>query len=170
MHTEKRDAPDPNFNYEVRDVNYKGLRTANIIFFLFAIGAAFVGYLLYHFWANPAIYRTQGKTVERILPNEPNPRLQDNVTAKTDIMDMRQAEIKKLDGAPVQKQDGTYQIPINAAKQMIVEAGGKTPEELTTKTSISNNGIAPSSTTDTATGAMTTPLPAGTGTGQEGAQ
>jgi hypothetical protein len=126
MHTEKREEPLADMGYEVRDVNYKGLRTATTFFFGFTVFAAIAGYVIYRYWANPSLYTTQGKKVERLLPQDPNPRLQDNVTAKTDLMDLRQAEDKILDGTPVEKKDGTYQIPIEAAKAMVIETGGHT--------------------------------------------
>ena len=126
MHTEKREDPLVDMGYEIRDVNYKGLRTAVIIFFGFSLFAGVVGYVLYAFWANPALYRTEGRKVSRILPDKPDPLLQDNVRAKTDIMDMRQREDKALANAPIQLEDGTYQIPIEAAKELVVTYGAKT--------------------------------------------
>ena len=172
MHTEKRDAPDPSKGYETRDVNFKGLMRANLIFAAFAIGSAAIGYLLYIYWANPSIYHNPDRAVERIIPKDPFPLLQDNMTAKTDIMDMRQAEDHRLGGAPVQKEDGSYTIPIEAAKTLVLE-GAKPgfvsppegyvspPEKLKVEATVGQS--APTQGMPEAPIGGTPPLPSGTG-------
>lgn len=144
--------------YEVRDVDFKGLRKALFYFNAFVIGSAIVGYFLYHYWAVAGFEAQKGKTVARQMPADPNPLLQDNVAVKTDIMDMRQAEDKDLTGPPMQLKDGSYRIPIEAAKQLLVQSGGHLAEEKPSHPVVTGNVSATPAPT-------APPLPAGSGTG-----
>jgi hypothetical protein len=127
MHTEKREDPLVEMGYEVRDINIKAIKVATYIFFAFAVGSGAIGYVIYELM-NPRVMGGQPQpTFAKRIPQSPNPLLQTNMTAKTDIMSLRAKEDKFLTGAPGQLPDGGYHIPIDAAMQMVAEQGGRTP-------------------------------------------
>jgi len=123
MHTEKREDPLVELGYEIRDVNKKALMNGTIGFFIFAIGSAAVGFVIFRL-----MYPTgfeAGNIAPHMLPPTPNPIVQSNITAKTDIMDLRQHEEAALD-APVGWVDASktkLHIPIDRAMAIIAERG-----------------------------------------------
>ncbi|CAN5538554.1 hypothetical protein BH11ARM1_BH11ARM1_09520 [soil metagenome] len=127
MHTEKREPPQVDIGYEIRDINMKQVKTAVIVFFAFAAVTAVLGGIALVL-LNPRILH--GQPVEkyaREIPKSPNPLLQTNMTAKTDIMELRQKEDTALASAPSQQSDGSFRIPIEAAMKMVADQGGKLP-------------------------------------------
>lgn len=126
MHTEKREDPLVEMGYEIRDVDYKKLRSAIVWFFAFTLVSIAAGYVI---WTkmNPAFSKEKQATnadVTRRVPPSPNPLLQDNVTAKTDMMLMRQEEQARLHGTGTdQVVDGRVHIPIERAIDILAERG-----------------------------------------------
>ena len=95
------------------------IKKAIYIFFAFAVGSGIVGYVIYE-QMNPRVANGQPKeTFARRLPESPNPMLQTNMSAKTDIMVLRHKEDEALYGEPTQNKDGSYRIPVKAAMAMI---------------------------------------------------
>jgi hypothetical protein len=144
MHTEKEHI-DPDvlatMGYERRDVNVAGLRRAVFIFYAFALGSAiFAAVVLY--WgvtipflnvkvADPYMERTTvqqkndfANRESRILPQYPNPLVQNNVTAKVELHEMRQAEDDRLNGTGyLDESRSRVFIPIERAKQILLQRG-----------------------------------------------
>jgi hypothetical protein len=126
MHTNHpKEDPLVELGYEHRDVNYKLLTRAILIFFGFTAFAFGVGLLIYN-----AIHPVQDRSTQlsnasrkRALPQAPNPLLQNNVTAKTDLMLMRQAEDARLHGTGTNEDGQTVHIPIERAIDLTLERG-----------------------------------------------
>jgi len=128
MHTEPREDPLVELGYDHRDVDIPKIRTAVIWFFGFAIGSFLVGLLVYKnrtalfLRENRAAYSNANRT--RRLPEYPNPLLQDNVIAKTDLMIMRQGEQKIIEGqGPLNDGSGRWRIPVEHAINLTAERG-----------------------------------------------
>lgn len=129
MHTNgPKEDPLVELGYEIRDVNYKGLRKAIIYFFGFGIFCALIGAFIYtnRFTIfmleepKPSI----DATLARNIPPKPNPLLQNNVVSKTDIAEMRQRETKRLTGTGYVDETQTIAyIPIDRAMELIAERG-----------------------------------------------
>jgi hypothetical protein len=121
-----REDPLVELGYEIRDVNYKALRNAVVYFFIFAVFAFAAGLGIYN-WMNPMERRqTQANnaSVVRRIPGAPNPLLQNNVTAKTDMMLMRKEEDVRLHGTGYVDDARTrVHIPIDRAIDLIAERG-----------------------------------------------
>jgi len=124
MRTEKREDPLVDMGYEIRDINLKAIRNATIGFFLFAIGSFAVGYWIYAVM-NPAFNGDYLSAKDRRrIPPSPYPLLQNNLTAKTDIMALRQAESVQLKSTGYN--DPTHEsvhIPIDRAMDLIATRG-----------------------------------------------
>ena len=123
MHTEKREDPLVELGYEIRDVNTKALMKGTIGFFIFAIGSAVVGFIMFRLMY-PVGFEAQTE-VKRLIPQSPNPLVQSNLTAKTDIMDLRQQEEAALSAKPgwVDASKTKLHIPIERAMEIIAEKG-----------------------------------------------
>lgn len=126
MHTEKREDPLVELGYEVRDLNTVAIRNATIGFFIFTFGSAAIGFATYRIM-NPTVFETKPSLNNRVIPGAPNPLLQSNMTAKTDIMDIRQHETAVLT-APVGWADAEkthLHLPIERAMDIIATKGLK---------------------------------------------
>jgi hypothetical protein len=135
MHTnEKREDPLVEMGYEVRDVNLKVLNQSVLGFFIFTVAMIVISWgVLFGFRIgpfqspamNPAYANKQsGFNTVRKIPAAPNPLLQTNVSAKTDMMQMRQAEAARL--ASTGYLDGRkdrVHIPIDRAIELLAERG-----------------------------------------------
>ena len=123
MHTEKREDPLVELGYEVRDVNKKALMNGTIGFFIFAIVSSIAGFIIFRLMY-PVGFEAQTEP-KRLLPQSPNPIVQSNITAKTDIMTVRQHEDQVLN-APAHWLDASrtkVAIPIDRAMEIIAERG-----------------------------------------------
>jgi hypothetical protein len=126
MHTEKREDPLVELGYEVRDLNTVAIRNATIGFFIFAIGSAAIGFAAYRIM-NPTVFETKPSLSNRVVPEAPNPLIQSNMAAKTDIMDIRQHETAVLT-APIGWADDAktrLHLPIDKAMDIIATRGVK---------------------------------------------
>ena len=126
--------------YELEDVEYKKLGRSIGWFFAFVVfcGAAGLGIFIYfigwnHFWNPPS---STAPFVKR-LPAEPNPLLQTNVTAKTDIRDLRREENLLLHGSPtwVDQNKGVIRIPVERAMDLYMQRLGSGGNQETTMAS-----------------------------------
>jgi hypothetical protein len=124
MHTEKREDPLVELGYEVRDLNTVAIRNSVIAFFVFAIGSAILGFVCYRLM-NPSVFENPQQASSRMVPAPPNPLIQSNIGAKTDIMDIRQHETQVLTG-PIGWTDANkshLHIPIDMAMEIIAKRG-----------------------------------------------
>lgn len=122
--------------YETEDVEFKKLGRSIVFFFGFVVFCGVAGVLIFFlFLSGGSPYGawekfTGGPTetapfVDR-LPQAPNPLLQTNLTARTDILDLRRQENALLHGRPswVNKQKGIVRIPIDQAIDEYVRTQG----------------------------------------------
>ncbi len=123
MHTEKREDPLVELGYEVRDLNTVAIRNATIGFFVFAILSAVLGFGVYRIM-NPTVFEPKPLS-HRVVPGAPNPLVQSNIAAKTDIMDVRQHETAVLTGPPSWADPAKthLRIPIDQAMEIIATKG-----------------------------------------------
>lgn len=125
MHTDhKREDPLVDMGYETRDIDIPSLAKALAGFFVFAIVSFTIGWFIYRAM-NPRPFNPPIKPAfARKLPQAPNPLLQSNMTAKTDIEDLRQAETAQLTTTGPNINDATKtHIPIDRAIQLLVDRG-----------------------------------------------
>lgn len=121
--------------YDRRDVNLKTIRRAIVIFFIFGAACWGITYVLLNgvrFWfidwsgiggGFSAVKGTDGGRPRKV-PALPNPLLQNNVTAKADMMEMRQSEDKILGGYTYADTAKTKVIiPIETAKELLLQKG-----------------------------------------------
>lgn len=129
MHTNhKREDPLVELGYEIRDVNYKNIRTSVLIFFGFAAFSFLAGLGLYNLWYKKENRLTEENLakVARPLPQSPAPLLQNNVDAKTDIIALRRAEAARLGGTGYNEDNhATVHIPIHRAIDLLSSKGVK---------------------------------------------
>jgi len=106
--------------YEVEDVQFKALGKSVIWFFGFVFFCGLAGYLIFGYYIgfdklkNPP--ENTSPFVSRIPPS-PNPLLQTNETARSDIRDLRAKENESLFGKPswIDRKNGIARIPIDQA-------------------------------------------------------
>jgi len=125
MHTEKREDPLVELGYEVRDLNTVAIRNATIGFFIFTFASVAIGFGVYRVM-NPTVFHQQPPT-NRVIASAPYPMVQTNMTAKTDIMDIRQHETSVLT-APIgwaDEQKTHLHLPIDRAMEIVVAKGLK---------------------------------------------
>jgi hypothetical protein len=150
--------------YEPTDVGMKGIGRAGILFFGFTVFSFAIVFLGFKFFGLDASANEADKARATVIPFDgqklpPNtPVLQGNVTAKTDIHDMRQAENESLDHYKwINRDRGLVQIPIDRAISLLSQRGlpkigagmaaeskGTTaPEVLRAEEAAKKEGIAP---------------------------
>ena len=110
MHTNHGPKEDPltDLGYEPRDVNVAQLGKWVIGFFIFVVLSAITSWVILSSGINLRFLKIDGMSPaytgkaddfkSRRIPGAPNPLLQNNVTARSDIMDMRRAEEERLKG------------------------------------------------------------------------
>ncbi|HTQ08609.1 MAG TPA: hypothetical protein VMI31_00915 [Fimbriimonadaceae bacterium] len=155
-HLEPEDDALAKMGYEVEDVQFKSLGKSVIWFFAFVFFCGISGYLIFGYYIgfdklkNPPADTTP--FASRIPPS-PNPLLQTNETAKSDIRDLRQKENAILYGKPawVDKSKGIVRIPIDQAIDLYLSKIAPTASKQATM----SNGMPPvgGSSDDTGGGA-----------------
>jgi hypothetical protein len=126
---------NPETRHEDSDVNVRALLWAVVIFIIFAIVTHLVLYLQFHAYAKH-FRRDESQPLTMMARRSnvpPSPRLQpfpnDKVppnanTPLTDMAEMRAAEDEALNKAGwVDKQKGIVRLPIETAKQLVVQRG-----------------------------------------------
>lgn len=117
--------------YETADVEYKGLARSVGFFFLFVIFCGVAGLLIFifgsvgwdQFWNGGN--NTTAPFVKH-LPAEPNPLLQTNVTAHTDLRDLRARENEVLHGKVSYMENGKdIRLPIDRAIDIYARKNSK---------------------------------------------
>jgi hypothetical protein len=129
MHTEGP-RPDPltDLGYEPNDVNLKSIGKATIGFFLFFFLSIAFAYFSLQWGLGPNIYNGGGggqpRTSINKIPPPGNPLLQSNVTTKTDMQALRQAEERALQSTGWADDAKTrVRIPIDRAIQIVATRG-----------------------------------------------
>lgn len=129
--------------YETEDVAYKSLARSIGWFFVFVIFCGVAGAVIFFLFIGGSIggavkefTRPNESTAPFVkrLPAEPNPLLQTNVTARTDIRDLRRGEEELLHGAPtfIDRSKGTVRIPIDRAMEIYLHHVGASTTAPTT--------------------------------------
>lgn len=158
MHTDHTpDDPEvlKEMGYDRRDLNVPTIRKSTTIIIIFCIAMFIISVPIYNFFSVPkgsAVQRMTGKSREeapdsRIRVAGDNPVLQDNISTKLDIVEMRRNETEHLTTPGwVDKEKGVVRIPIQDAMKRIVEKGVSTGVEVSAKTTgntIQQNAQAP---------------------------
>jgi hypothetical protein len=128
MHTNDTRDPLSELGYEQKDLHPKNIFKVTVGFFIFAFGSYLLGW-----WILRAMVPGGYDPVKNVnelrsskIPAAPNPVLQTNVTAKTDIKAMRANEHTELTTSGESTHvPGTYRIPIEQAIKLSAERGGK---------------------------------------------
>lgn len=111
--------------YEPQDIQYKKFSSYAAYFLAFFIFCIIAGFVIMFFMVST---RLQGGRMASYEPRTQmpvgTPLLQSNVTARTDIMSLRQRETALLDGSGVIDQSkGVYRIPIASAIDILSQRG-----------------------------------------------
>lgn len=125
MHTdEPREVQGVELGYDPRDIDER--RIYKIVFWFFIIA-------IVHFGFGAIIYTHYGFGRQAARdPRKPDivgPKVQGNVAAKVDIMDLRQMERREMEtydlenGAPKVSPEGTVRIPVERAMALIAQRG-----------------------------------------------
>jgi hypothetical protein len=120
MHTnEPREVQGIELGYDPRDIEAKGLTKAVIYFFLFTLFFFGVGA---YWWINAGW--SHSETFDKRKPAVAGPLVQGNMTAKTDIMSVRQHEREMMTTyAPLE--NGKWRIPVDQAIEKIGGTDGR---------------------------------------------
>jgi hypothetical protein len=126
MHTNDTHDPLADLGYEQRDLHPKNIFKVSMGFFIFAFASYLIGWWILRAMTNYEAVPNVNTLQSPKLPASPNPLLQTNVTAKTDIKAMREQEHRELvtsgDSTHVQ---GAHRIPIEQAIKLSAERGAK---------------------------------------------
>jgi len=134
MHTEDHKDPLIELGYEQRDVNPKNIFKVSMFFFGFAFFSFALGWAILRFgFGFFEDARGVNDAMSTKIPKSPNPVLQTNVTAKTDIIDMRRRENEALaTSGKSEYVKGANRISIEQAIKLAAARGAKlSPEETT---------------------------------------
>lgn len=126
MHTDDHKDPLIELGYEQRDIHPKNIFKVTMIFFGFAFVSYFLGWAILNYGFH-YFEPTKGVNVliSTKLPKSPNPLLQTNVTAKTDIINMRRHEKEVLTtSGKSELSKGANRISIEQAIKLAAERGG----------------------------------------------
>ncbi|HWA83004.1 MAG TPA: hypothetical protein VG820_06210 [Fimbriimonadaceae bacterium] len=142
--------PDENelikLGYETEDIQFKSLGKSIFWFFGFVVFCGVAGVVIFFLflggspagaWKAMTSPPDNTTPVAKRLPPEPNPLLQTNVTARTDIRDLRRAENEILHGkaAWVDQSKGLARIPIDQAIDLYLSKVAPNASKDTTMTS-----------------------------------
>ena len=121
MHDKHHEPPDTSMGFEQSDLSFKGIKWGVVLYFVFTAlvgGVVFVGMIMFGAPVKPQ------EMAPRRLPPEPNPILQNNVTARTDIWNLRTREDLLLNNVSwVNQKSGTVRIPISDAINKAAQMG-----------------------------------------------
>ena len=136
-HLEPDDDALAKLGYELEDIESRGRFKSMVWFFAFVFGCGAAGVAIFGAFIgfdnllNPP--KTTAPFVKRV-PAPNNPLLQTNVTARTDIRDLRQEEGKLMNEGPsfVDEKAGIVRIPLGLAiDQYVAKQGGNVNEKTT---------------------------------------
>ena len=155
MHT-NHEPEDPEvlkaMGYDRRDLNVPTIKKWTIITLVFSLFCFAISLPIY-FWfingspVNASAIKPQPSKIRVVEADKNNPVLQDNITTKVDIMDMRQREDKILSTTEwIDQNKGKVRIPIDQAIKLIAKRGvetGNTVEAKTLGNTIPQNALEP---------------------------
>lgn len=111
--------------YETQDINYRQLAKSGVVLFGFFFATTVFVWLIIMWGFFPT--RLEGgkraTAAERRLPPAGTPMLQTNITAKTDIKDLRIKETKILEKPAYDQKRNAYTIPVERAIDLLAERG-----------------------------------------------
>lgn len=125
MHTRQEEPQDPTKNYDTRDLPIGGIVKGVTVFFLFTIimGPTSCGVMSClgghvgkpYLGQEPLPMQDESAYSNRRIPGGDNPILQDNITAKADMHNLRLRENEILEKGGVNPTTKTMAIPIETA-------------------------------------------------------
>lgn len=119
MHTdEPRELQGVELGYDPRDIDAPKIYKVVIGFFAFAVFFFGLGAIVYIYWGKFGF----SSNFDPRKPAIVGPKVQGNVAAKIDIMSLRQAERRQMEGYG-QNQDGKQHIPVDAAMEILAKRG-----------------------------------------------
>ena len=126
MHTDHQSDPLVELGYEQKDVHPRNIFKVSMLFFAFT----FVSYILGWVFLNQYGYFKDASGVNDLMstkiPKAPNPILQTNVTAKTEIKDMRIRERNVLmSSGESDVVSGAHRLSIEQAIRLSAERGAQ---------------------------------------------
>ncbi|MBC8066295.1 MAG: hypothetical protein H7Y17_15805 [Chlorobia bacterium] len=126
MHTDEHSDPLVDLGYEERDINPKIIFKVSMFFFGFAFVSFALGWVILYFFGYWKSADGVNDLMSTKIPKSPNPILQTNVTAKTDIKEMRIKEREELTSTgPSTHVEGANRIPIEQAIKLAAARGAK---------------------------------------------
>jgi hypothetical protein len=131
MHTKQNVPPDPSAGYERSDLDVSGIGKGTLYFFIFALvcGGIAWGFMRFARPGSTAPPPENPGARTRVVPDQPNPLLQNNITVKTDIWNLRTRENMRLNGRGTDPETGRGYIPIRDAIELeAVRRGGSAPQ------------------------------------------
>jgi hypothetical protein len=127
MHTDERPDPLVELGYEQKDIDAKRVFNVTMWFFGFAFFSWGIIYLGWWMLGYTKVDPAGNNLRTRHILTSPNPTLQTNITAKTDIRDMRKKERDDLDTSGSSKYTaGAIHIPIEQAIKLTADRKGVT--------------------------------------------
>ena len=166
MHTEKREDPLVEMGYEIRDAKVSLIGKFSLYFFIFVglmIGTGWVVLFGLKIGPNQIIpgmnmayaNKQSGYNEIRRVPEEPNPILQTNVSARVDMMDLRQREGSRLKTTGYLDSSRTrVHIPIDRAMDPLVNGGLPPSQDVSAESKGNTDGAMNVDSTESADAAM----------------
>jgi len=110
--------------YETRDMDWKLIFKGTLYFFIFCFASAGVvlGWI-FVFDKDRLTKEHMADNVQRKLPEAPAPLLQTNITAKTEIAELRKKENAILNSDGINSKTGARHIPIDSAMDLLIQKG-----------------------------------------------
>jgi hypothetical protein len=126
--------------YETEDVEYKKLGRSVIWFFMFVIFCGVAGVVIFGLFIGFDNLRKPAENTAPFVnrtPKSPNPLLQTNVTARTDLNELRVREAELLQGNAswADKDKGIVRLPIDKAMDIYLSRVAPNAPKETTITS-----------------------------------
>lgn len=126
MHTDEKHDPLVELGYEQKDIDAKRIFNVTMWFFGFAFFSWGVIYLAWWMLGYTKVDPAGNNLRTSKILASPNPTLQTNITAKTDIRDMRKKERDDLDtSGPSKYTPGAIHIPIEQAIKLTADRKGQ---------------------------------------------
>ena len=141
MHTnEPRELEGVELGYDPRDID--GPKIYKIVFYFFVFATVFFGGgAAFYIWRGGGLQFAR----DARKPDIVGPKVQGNIAAKVDIMEMRQTERREMETYGTNP-DGTQRIPLDRAMTILAERG--LPVVTSDKTAVSPGNTIPQNATN----------------------
>ena len=121
MHNHDHEPPDTSLGFEQSDLSFTGIKWGVVGYFVFTFGIGGIVFLVMLWLGAPV---KEGQMPIRRLPPQPNPILQNNISARTDIWNLRTREDFLLNNVSwVNQKSGVVRIPIDEALEIAARRG-----------------------------------------------